>query len=53
MAQPVTTAVPRTVHIMPPMLRGFLWAGIAFIVLNSVTAALNPDYGHPFLPKSR
>lgn len=48
MAQPVTTAVPRTVHIMPPMLRGFLWAGIAFIVLNSVTAALNPDYGHPF-----
>ena len=48
MAQNVAAQVRPTVSIMPPMLRGFLWAGIAFVVLNGITAAVRPDVGHPF-----
>lgn len=49
MAQNVVTTPHAKVHIMPPMLRGFLWAGIGFLVLNSLTAAIRPDVGHPFM----
>jgi cytochrome c oxidase subunit 1 len=48
MAQNLAAQVRPTVSIMPPMLRGFLWAGIAFVVLNGITAAVRPDVGHPF-----
>ncbi|WP_207711471.1 cytochrome c oxidase subunit I [Sulfobacillus harzensis] len=48
MAQNVVTTPSAKVHVMPPMLRGFLWAGIAFVLLNSLTAAIAPHYGHPF-----
>lgn len=44
----VTPTAVKKVRIMPPMLRGFLWAGIGFLLLNSITAAIRPDVGHPF-----
>lgn len=49
MAQRVVSTSPSKVHIMPPMLRGFLWAGIGFLVFNAITAAISPDVGHPFM----
>lgn len=34
---------------MPPVLRGFLWAAIAFIVVDAITVTIDPFYGHPFV----
>ena len=44
----VTPTAVKKVRIMPPMLRGFLCAGIGFLLLNSLTASIRPDVGHPF-----
>lgn len=49
MAQQMVAPTPVKVRIMPPILRGFLWAGIGFLLLNSITAAARPDVGHPFM----
>jgi len=49
MAQNVLTTIPAKVRIMPPMLRGFLWAAIGFLIFNSITATISPDVGHPFI----
>lgn len=48
MAQNIPTPIRPTIQVMPPMLRGFLWAGIGFIAVNGITAAIRPDVGHPF-----
>ncbi len=46
----VTEATPyRTRPTMPPVLRGFLWAAIGFLVLNMATIAVDPFRGHPFI----
>ncbi len=49
MAQHIATPTHSTIQIMPPMLRGFLWAGIGFLIFNSITVAIGPSVGHPFM----
>lgn len=44
---PVVQGVDRP--MMPPVLRGFLWAGIGFLLLNTATSAIDPFRGHPFV----
>lgn len=39
----------RTRPMMPPVLRGFLWAAIGFLVFNMATIAVDPFRGHPFV----
>ncbi|MCY0897973.1 MAG: cbb3-type cytochrome c oxidase subunit I [Firmicutes bacterium] len=49
MAHQVLASPSMKVRVMPPMLRGFLWAGIAFLLTNSLVASIRPDVGHPFV----
>ncbi|UOF89831.1 cbb3-type cytochrome c oxidase subunit I [Fodinisporobacter ferrooxydans] len=34
---------------MPPVLRGFLWAAVGFLVFNTLISETVPTYGHPFV----
>ncbi|SMC04195.1 cytochrome c oxidase subunit 1 [Sulfobacillus thermosulfidooxidans DSM 9293] len=35
--------------MMPPVLRGFLWAAIGFLLVNTFVIAVDPFRGHPFV----
>ncbi len=40
----------RRKKMMPPVIRGLLWAGIGFLVINCLVAyVLDPGYGTPFI----
>lgn len=45
----VTPSSIKKVHVMPPILRGFVWAAIGFMVMSMLTTAVDPFYGHPFM----
>lgn len=36
-------------RVMPPVLRAFLWSGIAFVVVNTFVDVVDPFRGHPFV----
>jgi cytochrome c oxidase subunit 1 len=38
---------PATVTIMPPVLRGIVWAAVGFLALDLLTVSLDPFVGHP------
>ncbi len=41
---PLTRRAP-----MPPVLRGFLWAAVGFLILNIAVDVVDPFRGHPFV----
>lgn len=51
MEQSVTpsTKTEQSKRILPPVLRGFLWAAIGFLILNTFTDAVDPFRSHPFV----
>ncbi|WP_053959543.1 cytochrome c oxidase subunit I [Sulfobacillus thermosulfidooxidans] len=49
LVSPTSSPKHQTRAPMPPVLRGFLWAGIGFVIMNVIVDIVDPFRGHSFV----